>query len=175
MGLPIGHLTSQWIANLVLGRLDHRLQGSAEIRGYVRYLDDFVLFADTREVLRAAHQALTAFLGGDRRLALKERATILAPAAEGLPFLGWRLSRGVRRKRPENLRRTRGGLRRRCFEFRTGRIDETQWTDGRRSVVDNLAHGSTRAWRRACFDEWGRGSLAPATASTAAGASTNWP
>lgn len=48
IGLPIGSLTSQWLANLVLDRTDHHVTESMRIPGYVRYMDDFLLFADQK-------------------------------------------------------------------------------------------------------------------------------
>ncbi|MEM7201644.1 MAG: reverse transcriptase/maturase family protein [Planctomycetota bacterium] len=40
VGLPIGSLTSQWLANIVLDRVDHLIVESAErVPGYVRYMD----------------------------------------------------------------------------------------------------------------------------------------
>lgn len=45
VGLPIGNLTSQWACNLVLDQLDHQVKEHLCIPGYVRYMDDFVLFA----------------------------------------------------------------------------------------------------------------------------------
>jgi RNA-directed DNA polymerase len=39
-GLPIGHLTSQFLANLHLDALDHRLAALPGIGAYLRYVDD---------------------------------------------------------------------------------------------------------------------------------------
>ena len=46
-GLPIGNLTSQWLANLYLAPLDRFAKQTLCAPGYVRYCDDFCLFADT--------------------------------------------------------------------------------------------------------------------------------
>jgi len=107
VGLPIGNLTSQWLANLVLDRLDHHVLEELRPGGYVRYMDDFVLFDDERPRLVELLDAVTAFLAERLHLRVKHRATILAPAQQGLPFLGWRVYRGMRRIRPSNLRRLR--------------------------------------------------------------------
>ncbi|MFQ5515911.1 MAG: reverse transcriptase/maturase family protein, partial [Myxococcota bacterium] len=63
-GLPIGHLSSQWFANLVLDRLDHFVKEKLRAKGYLRYMDDFVLFADDRAWLREAQGEIGAYLGG---------------------------------------------------------------------------------------------------------------
>jgi len=43
-GLPIGNLTSQFWANCYLNPLDHFIKRELRCRGYLRYVDDFILF-----------------------------------------------------------------------------------------------------------------------------------
>jgi retron-type reverse transcriptase len=153
VGLPIGNLTSQWSANLVLDRLDHFVKETLRIPGYVRYMDDFVLFADQKRTLRAAHVAIAGFLRDRLRLELKECATLLAPAVEGLPFLGWRIFRGTTRLLPENKRRITRRLARRAAEVSDGTRTESSVAAGVRATVAHLAHGSTTALRRRWFGD----------------------
>jgi RNA-directed DNA polymerase len=149
-GLPIGNLTSQWFANLVLGQLDRALVEHHRAPGYVRYMDDFVLFADDKRYLRQMHREVIEWL--ERRgMRLKDRATILAPITQGLPFLGFRIYRGLVRLRPENARRTRARIRRRLWQHRLGLLDEDQLSDCMRATLAHLDHGNTRALRRAWF------------------------
>ncbi len=170
VGLPIGNLTSQWFANLVLDRLDHHVKERMRIPGYVRYMDDFVLFAGDRGRLVDARREVENFLAESVRLTLKRRATLLAPASQGLPFLGWRIHWAVTRLRPANLKRTRQRLKHRLWEYRTGMLSEDRLCDAVRSVAAHLEHGTTRALRRKMFDSLARkhlqggGSSAPATA-----------
>jgi RNA-directed DNA polymerase len=149
-GLPISHLTSQWFANLVLDRIDHWLVEELRVPGYVRYMDDFVLFGAERESLRGWRVAIEDRLAG-LGLRLKDRATILAPAGQGLPFLGFCVYRGMLRLRPGNLRRSRARLRHRVWQFRQGRFDEARLADCARSVIAHMAVGNTLALRRAWF------------------------
>jgi hypothetical protein len=78
------------------------------------------------------------FVDRDLALRLKERATILAPVSQGLPFLGRRIYRGTTRLRPENARRTRQRLRQRRWELRTGRIEAPRYIEAVRSVLAHL-------------------------------------
>lgn len=50
-GLPIGNLTSQYFANYYLSSLDHYVKEELRVKEYVRYMDDFLIFASTREEL----------------------------------------------------------------------------------------------------------------------------
>ena len=51
-GLPIGNLTSQFFANVYLNPLDHFVKHELRVKGYLRYMDDFLLFGDDRGTLR---------------------------------------------------------------------------------------------------------------------------
>ena len=148
VGLSIGNLTSQWFCNLVLDRLDHHVKEVLRIPGYVRYMDDFVLFADDKPTLRAAHDAVAGFLAGMLRLRCKPTATILAPARHGLPFLGWCLHRGTTRLRPETLRRIRRRVRQRQWQHRLGQFDTDRFAACIRAVAEHMRHGSTLGLRR---------------------------
>jgi len=150
-GLAIGNLTSQWFANLVLGRIDRFVLDELGFRSYVRYMDDFVLFADEKRALGEAQRAIAAFVSGALGLRLKERATVLAPVSQGLPFLGWRVYRGTTRLRPANARRTRQRLRRRRGQLRTGQMTCAAYRAALTSVLAHLDHGDTREWRRAAL------------------------
>ena len=67
-GLPIGNLTSQFFANLYLDCLDHF--ATEVLRApYLRYVDDFALFADDPAVLANWRDHIAAFLNR-RRLVL---------------------------------------------------------------------------------------------------------
>lgn len=91
---------------------------------------------------------MRSFLREELRLELKDRATVLAPAREGLPFLGWRLYRRTTRLRPENLRRVRARVKHRLWQQHTGRIDLARLLACLRSTTEHLRHGSTLALRR---------------------------
>src|SRR5712691_11976115 len=89
-GLPIGNLTSQFWANVYLNPFDHFVKRSLRCQGYVRYVDDLLLFGDDKETLwrwldavvsRLAVLRLTIHPGAHPR-----------PADEGIPFLGFIVS-----------------------------------------------------------------------------------
>jgi hypothetical protein len=89
-GLPIGNLLSQYLANFYLGHLDHWIKETLRTRGYVRYMDDFVLWADDKAVLQEQLGAIRSFLASELQLSLKENIQ-LNRSARGLPFLGYRI------------------------------------------------------------------------------------
>jgi len=86
-GLPIGNLTSQFWANVYLNSFDHFVKRQLRCAGYLRYVDDFMLFSDSKKVLWQAKYELAHRLSG-LRLALHPAAQP-RPVVEGVPFLGF--------------------------------------------------------------------------------------
>ena len=152
-GLPIGSLTSQWFANVLLDRLHHYVKEDLRIPGYLRYMDDFVLFDDSRQRLCDAKAQVTSYLDQPLRLRPKDRATVLAPTSEGLPFLGWLVFRGTTRLRPANRRRYRWRLRERRWEVATGMRSLASYRAGVASIFELLKQGDTLGLRRSISKE----------------------
>lgn len=93
-GLPIGSCLSQWAANLYLDGLDHFVKRTLKVRGYLRYMDDFSLFGDDPVQLRAAREAVVAWLRDHRRLELGRRRWHVHDTREPAEFVGCRVTRG---------------------------------------------------------------------------------
>jgi hypothetical protein len=90
-GLPIGSLTSQYFANLYLDGLDHYIMETLGCGAYVRYMDDFVLWHDEEARLSAWREQIESWVHSERRLELKGSPRPMR-CAEGLPFLGYRIT-----------------------------------------------------------------------------------
>jgi RNA-directed DNA polymerase len=86
-GLPVGNLTSQFWGNLYLDGLDHFVRRTLRCEGYVRYVDDLLLFGDDRAALWRWRGEASAFL---ERLRLRfHPGAQVRPVTEGIPFLGF--------------------------------------------------------------------------------------
>jgi len=93
-GLPIGNLTSQFFANLYLSGLDHYILEQLKPTGYVRYMDDFVLWSDSKSDLKFMLSKVEAYCLENLKLNLKP--AILGQSTDGLPFLGFQIrSQGI--------------------------------------------------------------------------------
>ena len=147
-GLPIGNLTSQHFANLYLGELDHRLKERMGVKGYLRYMDDLVLFADDKATLHLQLGQIRGFLRDRLALELKERATLLAPVTEGLPFLGFRIYPGLIRLNGRGLRRFRRRLHARESTYRKGGIELADLAGSAASLFAHASHADTLTLRR---------------------------
>ena len=60
-GLPLGNLTSQLFANLVLDGLDQFVKHRLRVRRYVRYMDDLVLFGSSKAEVRVVQAEVRLF------------------------------------------------------------------------------------------------------------------
>ena len=127
-GLPIGNLTSQWFANFYLSGLDHFAKERLVAPGYIRYMDDFVLFADSKAETWRLHDGVCGWVERERGLEIKSERTVVAPVSEGLAFLGLRIFSGGWRFQRARLLRTRRKFRMRERQWLTGGIGEAQLT-----------------------------------------------
>ncbi|HEY5064039.1 MAG TPA: reverse transcriptase domain-containing protein [Xanthobacteraceae bacterium] len=146
-GLPIGNLTSQFFANLYLDGLDHFV--TEVLRApYVRYVDDFAVFADDHATLLGWRSRIERYLAG-RRLKLHPRKTFISPCPQPAEFLGFLLCQHRHRRLPEdNIRRFRNRLRGLRDQWRAGTTD-IENIDAR--VRAWIAHADTWRLRHAIF------------------------
>ena len=147
IGLPIGSLTSQHLANLLLGELDREAR-RVGVGGWVRYMDDIFLFGPDRESVAACSAAISAAIEGRLHQQEKRAARRLGRTSDGVPALGFRIwPRRVRLDGPRRRRLLRR-LRRTESALRCGALDEEVAS---RSVTAALAwaeQADTRGLRR---------------------------
>ncbi|MDR3126162.1 MAG: hypothetical protein LBT92_00850 [Rickettsiales bacterium] len=118
---PIGNYCSQWFGNLYMGELDHFVKSELCVRDYIRYCDDFILFANDKRQLRAWLGAVGEFLGS--RLGLGFSKSDIFPVSRGIDFLGYRHFRDfvlLRKSTAQRLKRKVAALPRLVGEGRMG-------------------------------------------------------
>ncbi len=89
-GLPIGNLTSQFFGNIYLNELDHFVKEKLRVRCYVRYMDDFALFDNSKHRLQEYKKEIVKFLY-KLRLTLNPKRQFVFPVDTGVDFLGYRI------------------------------------------------------------------------------------
>jgi hypothetical protein len=150
-GLPIGNLTSQFWANVYLCAFDHFVKRELRCKGYVRYVDDFLLFADDKETLHVWMQKILARLSA-LRLTLHEPQ--IYPVMNGIPFLGFVTFPDHRR-----LKRRRGIAFQRRFRYMylnwlAGNIERNKLDASARSWAAHASWGATYGLRRAVLGQF---------------------
>jgi len=148
-GLPIGNLTSQFFANVYLDGLDHF--ASEVLRApYLRYVDDFALFADDPVRLAEWQGRLARWLVG-RRLSLHPRKTVILPSTEPAQFLGLVLAPGSRRLPEDNVRRFRNRLRGLRDRWKAGGVERQTVEQRVDAWIAHARHADTWRLRHAIF------------------------
>lgn len=87
-GLPIGNLTSQFWSNVYMTGLDRFVKKTLRCPAYLRYVDDFALFSDSKKQLWEWKRAVVGYLA-TQRLTIHETAAQVQPVATGIPWLGF--------------------------------------------------------------------------------------
>ena len=87
-GLPIGNLTSQFFANVYMNGFDNYCKRVLKCKRYLRYVDDFVIFEDSKEKLQNIQSKIEKYLNSKLALELREHK-ILRSVNDGLDFLGY--------------------------------------------------------------------------------------
>jgi retron-type reverse transcriptase len=169
-GLPIGNLLSQHFANFYLGAMDHWLKETRQIAGYLRYMDDFVLFADSREQLKNELNHIREFLDKRLKLTLKE-PTHLNRTVLGVPMLGFRVSPGRILLTSRSRRRFVTKLRHYEQEATSGRLDQRELARRVTSLVSFTKAADAAGFRRQVIGQ-GATAIGVPTASYAAAAGT---
>lgn len=147
-GLPIGNLTSQFWANCYLNGIDHFVKRELGVKGYLRYVDDMLLFDDCKTRLYEFKKRLMARLA-NLRLTLHENRAQAQPSCLGFPFLGFVVFPHKRRlKRRKGIAFTRK-LRRLVAAYADGEITLEQVHASVTGWVNHVRYGDTLGLRRA--------------------------
>ncbi|WIG58164.1 MAG: Retron-type RNA-directed DNA polymerase [Ktedonobacterales bacterium] len=142
-GLPIGNQTSQFWANCYLNPLDHFITEELRCRAYLRYVDDFLLFADDKPTLHRWKAAIITFLATHLRLALHEAESTVSPVTTGIPFLGFRVYPDHRLLRRRNGLAFVRRLRDMAEQYHAGTLNADTTGSRVRGWVAHVAHGDT--------------------------------
>jgi hypothetical protein len=139
-GLPIGNLTSQFLANVYLDPLDHFLKDQMGAKAYVRYMDDFVVFSQSKEALKATKAEIERFLARRLLLFLKPEATLIQRSKHGLGFLGMRIYPAFMRLIPANRKRSLKRMQRIMAAYENGEIEASCMVQRMGSTLAHLRH-----------------------------------
>jgi len=143
--LPIGNLTSQLWANVYLNELDHFVKETLDVRYYIRYMDDFVVFHADKRFLNRILAEIAGFLENILHLKLNGKTQIFPVGPRSVDFLGYRIRPDYRLLRKNNIKRTK----RRFKKFRrlhqSGQITLAEIRPSVMSWLGHAKHADT--WR----------------------------
>ena len=149
-GLPIGNLTSQWMANIYLSDFDHFVKEQLKVKKYLRYVDDFALFSDDHQFLKNCRIAIEEYLV-KLRLKIHPIKSQLFQTKHGATFLGFRVFPEKIRVTNSNLHRGRKRLKKLQKDYFQGKVSLEHFKQSLNSWEAHLEHGDTWQLRQKIF------------------------
>ena len=148
VGIPIGNQSSQIYALLYLNKLDHFVKEVLRIRYYGRYMDDFYLIHEDKNVLRDAWRRIEEHLSA-RGLELNGKTNIF-PLRNGLDFLGFHTyltesGKVIRKVRRASKGRMKRKLRKYAVMYQAGAITKKEIAESYQSWRAHAMHGQCRS------------------------------
>jgi RNA-directed DNA polymerase len=122
-GIPIGNLTSQFLANVFLDRLDDFVNVKLGINKYIRYVDDFVIFGNDKKELMLYLQKIDDYLE-NLRLILNKNKTKIHHTKQGVKFLGFKLFHKFRLVQRSNVIRAKTRFKKIELQIKAGIIEK---------------------------------------------------
>lgn len=91
VGIPIGNYLSQYSGNIYLTPFDHWIKEEKHIKHYFRYMDDIVIFSDSKEHLHKLRKEIEIYFSKILKVRMKENYQIFPTYKRGIDFVGYRI------------------------------------------------------------------------------------
>ena len=153
-GLPIGNLISQHLANFYLGHLDHWIKETLRVRCYLRYMDDFLLFAENRSQLKQQLASIHTFLDHHLKLHLKGNVQ-LNRCKHGIPFLGFRVYPHCIKLGVQSKKRFREKFQQYEQKFLSGQWTERELLRHMEPLLGFISTASSQGFRKHVIQRYG--------------------
>lgn len=150
-GLPIGNLTSQFWSNVYLNPLDWFVQRELGCPAYLRYVDDFALFSDSKTQLWKWKAALIARLAR-LRLTMHESEAQVLPTKDGIPWLGFVVYPTHRRLKRRNAVNFTRRFEHNLDLYGKGQISFAELDASLQGWINHVRYADTWGLRRHIFD-----------------------
>jgi RNA-directed DNA polymerase len=150
-GLPIGNLTSQFWSNVYLNDFDWFVQRGLGCGAYLRYVDDFALFSDSKSELYAWKNAVLDRLARER-LRIHESAAQVLPTRCGIPWLGFVVYPTHRLLKRRNAVKFTRRLEQNIDAYSSGRISFAELDASVKGWVNHVRFADTWGLREHLFE-----------------------
>lgn len=151
-GLPIGNLTSQFWANVYLDPLDQYIKRTLRCRAYIRYVDDMLIFSNSKQELRLWLEEIRRNLD-DLNLTIHLKRAQSRPTASGIPFLGFIVYPDYRRLKRRKVVIAKRRVRNMMAQYRNGEISTGKVREKTIAWLNHAATGDTWKLREKILKE----------------------
>ena len=90
-GIPIGNYLSQYSGNYYFSDFDHWMKEVKHVKHYFRYMDDIVIFGETKEELHRLLADIDEYFMTNMKLKIKDNWQIFPTYVRGVDYLGYRI------------------------------------------------------------------------------------
>lgn len=146
-GLPIGNLTSQFWSNCYLHPFDLFVRKELGCRAYLRYVDDFALFANDKPTLWAWKAAVRERLAA-LRLEFHQGSAQVQPVQAGIPWLGFVVFPTHRRVKARKVVQASRRLGERYTAWRAGEISFAEFDASVQGWINHVRYADSWGLRR---------------------------
>ncbi len=149
-GLPIGNLTSQLWAKVFLSRFYHFIKEELRCKAYIRYVDDFVLFAGTKKELWNYYKKIESYLE-KHRLKIHPAKCEIFHSRMGVKFLGNRVYGTHRIPYKQNVMRFKRRFEKRIRHCLQGLITNEKLKLSLAGWLGHIVHSDTYMLRKKLY------------------------
>ncbi|PIR61135.1 MAG: RNA-dependent DNA polymerase, partial [Candidatus Pacebacteria bacterium CG10_big_fil_rev_8_21_14_0_10_45_6] len=154
-GIPIGNLTSQLFANIYMNEFDQFVKHDLRVENYVRYTDDFVMLAESRDCLDGLLSRTNEFLQTRLKLTLHPKKIEVRTAYQGVDFLGYVIFPRHRLLRTKTRQRVFKKLQKRSEDQRSGKISADTFKQSLKSYLGVLSHADAHELSKKIRNQFG--------------------
>lgn len=149
-GLPIGNLTSQFWSNVYMNPFDWFVRRELGCQAYLRYVDDFALFSDSKTELYEWKQAIIERLAR-LRLTIHAAEAQVAHTKDGIPWLGFVIYPTYRKLKRRNAVNFTRRLEHNLDLYQSGQISFAELDASVKGWVNHVRYADTWGLRSYIF------------------------
>lgn len=151
--MPLGNWTSQFFANVYLNELDQFVKHKLRVKYYIRYVDDFVIFHNSKIALEDYKLRIEKHLEQELKLKLHPDKSRIIPLKRGIPFLGFRIFYYHKLVQRRNIRKIRAKLDDLLQDYEKGMITASDIFEVLQGWNAYALHGNTCHLRQSLNSE----------------------
>jgi retron-type reverse transcriptase len=139
-GIPLGNVTSQLFANIYLKELDQFAKHNLREKYYLRYCDDFIILAESKNHLEDLIGKLDDFLQSELKLNLHPNKISIRKYRRGIDFLGYVILPHHRVLRTKTKKRIIKKMKGKKLDLKNRLISEESFKQSWQSYLGVLKH-----------------------------------
>ena len=126
-----------------MNRFDHFIKETLLVSGYIRYVDDFVLFSSSKSELWKWKKQISEYLY-KLRLVTHPNKSQIYKVGKGVPFLGFQVFPKYRYVKKQNRKRYRRFLKKKLKARKAGLLKPEQMESGLNSWLGHIRFGQSQ-------------------------------